>query len=237
VTKIDHRKLRRLDLLTDVRELIVTVEGGKAEAYLYTQMALKIQEWMRANPTLTQGDVADMIGKGRSWVGEVLTWHKGGVSRETPFARGDWSRRTEVHERLVPTRHKDRVEMATKLLADPKVAKAAAKTVLNTSTPAGRVLAQAAHDAERAQRQKDAERNLSRRQGKAMPLPAHMAKMVMQMNEWTRGMNALREDIDDLPEGRGRELVAKAAGDLAEEAWWWADRLQPGKPKLRVIES
>jgi len=139
-------------------------------------------------------------------------------------------------ERQVPTRHDDRVEMAAKLLNDPKVAKAAIKTVLDTPSPARAAIDKVMYDQRATKRQKERDWAEQRRSAAALPLPAYMARMVEKMNEWSLGLAGLYEDLDELPDGRGRELVAKAAGQLAEQAQRWVDKLE-GRPDLRVIEG
>ena len=145
-------------------------------------------------------------------------------------------RKARAEERRVPIRHEDRVEMATKLLADPEVVKAAAKTMLDPSTKAGRLLSQAAYDQDSEKRRHQRELEEQSRARRALPLPASMAKMVVKMNEWSLGLAGLIDELDTLPEGRQRELVADAARSLAVQAQRWVDRLE-GKPDLRVIEG
>jgi hypothetical protein len=40
----------------------------------WKQAAIGIQEQFRANPKMTQGDIALRVGKSRSWVNQVLKW-------------------------------------------------------------------------------------------------------------------------------------------------------------------
>jgi hypothetical protein len=216
---------------------IAVAESGDAKREAYVKAADEILAAQADDPELTQAEVARRLGKGKDWVSRLLMWHQGDRSGATPFARdpeNDFRARSEAKK--VPTRHEDRVEMATKLLADPEVVKAAAKTVLDPSTKAGRLLSQAAYDQDSEKRRHQRELEEQSRARRALPLPASMAKMVVKMNEWSLGLAGLIDELDSLPEGRQRELVADAARSLAVQAQRWVDRLE-GKPDLRVIEG
>jgi len=154
-----------------------------------------------------------------------------------PVTQADVSRLKK--ERQVPTRHEDRVEMATTLLADPVVAKAAVRTVMSAPSHARRAIDSVVFDANADRRRQERERAAQRATDEAMPLPAYMSKMVSKMNEWSLALAGLYDDLDELPEGRGRELVAMAAEQLEEQAHRWVDKLTPKADvrELRVIEG
>jgi hypothetical protein len=212
---------------------------AKAKDYLakgedfYRKAAEEISAAFTADPTLTQAQVGERFGKGQSWVSELLAWRKGNLARDTPFARGDWeSRKRQLERHVVPTHHEDRVEMATQLLADPKVV----QDVLDTPTQARSELLIAVHRENIERRDAAIAREQQRRKDEARPLPAYMAKMVVKMNEWAIGLQALTdEDLDGLPEGRQLELVANAAGYLEAQARRIRERCD--RPVLRMIEG
>jgi hypothetical protein len=135
-------------------------------------------------------------------------------------------------ERQVPTRHEDRVEMATTLLADPDVVKG----VLAQPARARSEIRQAVHDEAAAEREHARQTRQQQREDRALPLPAYMATMVVKMGEWAAGLAALYDDLDALPDGEGRDAVARAAGELARQAQRWLDRLER-RPELRVVEG
>ena len=215
---------------------IAVAESGDAKREAYVKAADEIIAAQAEAPTLTQAQIGERLGKGSHWVGTLLAWRKDPArsAQTMPFARGEHQQR--YVERKVPTRHEDRVEMATKLLSDPQVAKTVAAAVTDPSTKAGRLISQQVHEHEAERRREQAEKARQKALDRALPLPAYMADMVVKMNEWSLGLAALVDDLDELPEGRGRELVADAARGLAEQAQRWVDKLEP-KPELRVIEG
>src|SRR5262245_3983577 len=95
-----------------------------------------------------------------------------------PFSNVDSAAR--YRERQVPTRHEDRVEMATTLLADPTVVEG----VLDTPAPARSEMRIAIARRDSEQREAQRERNEQRRADEAMPLPAHIATMARKIDEW-----------------------------------------------------
>jgi hypothetical protein len=236
-------EFKRLD--TEIAESEADVEAKKwRQAEL---AAIAVADGM------TQREYAEAVGRHQTGVSQLVRmWRRFGQepllsrprfasAQATVMASSDEVITASQHsarqeERRMPSRHEDRVEMATKLLADPEVAKAAAKTVLDPSTKAGRLLSQAAYDQDAEKRQHRRELDEQSRARSALPLPAYMAKMVVKMDEWSLGLAGLYDDLDSLPEGRGRELVANSARSLAVQAQRWVDRLE-GKPDLRVIEG
>ena len=67
-------------------------------------------------------------------------------------------------------------------------------------------------------------------EGSETPLPPHMAKMVAKMNAWSRSLATVVDHLDELPEGRQRELVLEAIRSLGEQAQRWLDRLEGRAP-------
>jgi hypothetical protein len=227
-------KARTEQHLEKATAYIAVAESGDAKRAAYEQAADEILAALAEDETLTHRAVGERIGKSYRWVGTLLAWRREGHAHALPFARGEAQER--YAQRQVPTRHEDRVEMATKLLEDPTVAKAAVKTVMANPSHARRAIGVVMHDHNAEKRRQERERAAQRRADEAMPLPAYMAKMVEKMNEWSLGLAGLYDDLDELPEGRGRELVAAAAAQLAEQAQRWVDRLN-GRPALTVIEG
>jgi len=140
-------------------------------------------------------------------------------------------------ERQVPTRHEDKVEMAEKLLADPAVAKAAVKTALGSSVRASNAIQSVMYDYNADKRKKQHARAEQRRQDNAVPLPAMWARISTKMTDWAFELAGIRPYVGELPEGSyGREAVAKAAEDLADQAQKLAAELR-SQPELRVVEG
>jgi len=214
------------------------LKAGNNPRESWTLVADKIIAARKADPDATQREIGQRFGEGQSWVSEVITWRtKRYRALDTPFAgKINWEDRKQRIATQTPVKHADRVEMAAKLLNDPKVAKAAIKTVMDTPSPARAAIDKVMYDQRATKRQKERDWAEQRRSAAALPLPAYMARMVEKMNEWSLGLAGLYDDLDELPDGRGRELVAKAAGQLAEQAQRWVDKLE-GRPDLRVIEG
>lgn len=243
--------MNRQTNISEARNLLTDIAVGEDD--------LEAKRWRLAELAaeavadgMSRREYAAAIGKSESTVRRwVITWAKYGAE-STPhrprFAdayatvetgsdelvtRTDVGRRTA--ERQVPTRHDDRVEMAAKLLDDPEVAKAVAERVVTDSSLSNRLITQTVLVSDAAKRRKSREQAKEMRQMGALPMAAHMSTMMLKMHEWAGGLAALIEDLDDLPEGRSRELVLEAARHLAKEAQRWVDRLE-GEPNLRVIE-
>jgi hypothetical protein len=202
---------------------IAVAESGDAKREAYKKAADEILAALAEDPKLTQKQVAGQIGRREPWVSELLTWRKVRV-HELPFAQTD--RQVRYRERQVPTQHEDRVEMATKLLADPKVAKTVAPVVTDRKTKAGRELAKAVWDKDAEERAENRKWNQERRAAGALPLPAYMAKMVEKINEWGIELAALVDDLDTLPEGPGRDSLVRACRGTAKQLERWIERLE-----------
>lgn len=245
--------------VTEFRRL--EAEIAKTEADVEAKKAdVEAKKWRQAELAaeavadgMTRAQYADEVKKAATTIGRfVIVWERWGGLRHaerprfadaydtvdrgsdeilTASERGKLSR-----ERQMPTRHEDRVEMVTKLMADPVVAKTVAATVTDPKTKAGRLISQQVHEHEAEQRQRRAERARQKALDEALPLPAYMADMVVKINEWSLGLAALVDDLDGLPEGRGRELVAEAVRGLNEQTQRWLDKLEP-RPELHVIEG
>jgi hypothetical protein len=212
---------------------IAVAESGDAKRAAYEQAADEILAAMADDAELTQKAVGERIGKAQAWVSKLLKWHDEGHIG-LPFSNTEAAIRYQ--QRTIPTRHEDKIEMAEKLLADPKVAKAAVQKVMAKPSHSRRVIDHAVHDANAERRRAERERAEQRRADGALPLPAYMATMVLKMDEWSGSLAALVDDIDELPEGRGREMVSEAAARLARQAQRWVDRLER-RPQLEVIEG
>lgn len=206
---------------------IAVAESGDAKRAAYEAAADAILAAQADDATLTQAEVGRQLGKSRSWVVQLLAWRRSGDVHVHPFAAGDAQQR--YRERQVPTRHDDRVEMAATLLADPTVVEG----VLATPSVAQRHVENAVHEREVERRQKGREVAQQQREDAALPLPAHMAAMVLRLREWASGLAELVDDLDDLPEGRARELVGEAAAELEYQAGRWRERLHH---PLRVLK-
>ena len=98
--------------------------------------------------------------------------------------------------------------MATKLLADPKVAKQAVQAQASSPKVASAIRA-AAYDLDAPRRKRANDYADQRAKDKALPLPAYMARMVEKMTEWALGLAGLYDDLDTLPEGPGGSSSAR----------------------------
>jgi hypothetical protein len=122
--------------------------------------------------------------------------------------------------------------------ATPDVRQKIIEAVTDPSTKAGRLIAQEVLTADANQRRKHREQTAQAKDDGAPPLPARMAAMVERMSEWANALAAItNDDLDELPPGTGRDLVADRARYLGTEAFRWVDTLTPAKPGLRVLEG
>lgn len=222
--------------LTAAASYIAVAESGDAKRLAYEKAADEILAAQAEDPVLTQRQIGDRIGKSQKWVYELLRWRNVDAAQRQPLPFSRTEHQYRYAERQVPTRHEDRVEMATKLLSDPVVMKTAVKQA--TQEPEARAaFSRMVYDHNADRRRVERERAQQRAADGAVPLPTYMAKMVEKMNDWALGLAGLVDDLDELPEGRGRELVAKAATNLRDQAQRWVDRLEPERPALTVIEG
>lgn len=213
---------------------IAVAESGDAKRVAYEKAADEILAAKADDPKLTHTEIGRRVGKGKRWVGTLMKWRQEAHAHALPFARGEAQQR--YAERQVPTRHKDKVEMAEKLLADRTVAEA----VVKKSSEASRRIQHAVHERDSDRLRQVAEQHRLQQETRARvmpPLPTHMAAMVMKMNQWSAGLAGITdEDLDGLPDGRGRDLVGEAASELTRQGQRWVKRLK--KPAmLRVIEG
>lgn len=213
---------------------IAVAESGDAKRAAYEKAADEILAARVADSDLSLREVGRRIGKSDHWVRTLLTWAAAPES-QTPFARdpeNDFRARHE--ERKIPTEPADRLAMAKTLLEDPKVVEG----VLATPSVASRRVENAVHEKNvgrerEVERRRRAEHEMA--EASAPPLSAHMARMVRQIHEWAGGLAALVDDLDELPAGRGRELVAEAIEDLGREVERWRAKLQ--RPALEIIDG
>jgi hypothetical protein len=124
-------------------------------------------------------------------------------------------------ERQEPTRHEDRVEMATKLLADPEVVKG----VLETPARARSEIHTQIHEQNAQQRAKAKETAGRKREATAIPISAAMSTMAIKIDEWAFALAGLYGDLDELPEGPWTDSLARSVDHLRYEAQRWLDKL------------
>ena len=217
---------------------IAVAESGDVKRAAYEKAADEILAAQAKDPNLSQAEVGRRISKSPTWVKELLGWRRRPPEddRPTPWARDPENDFRARHEaKKVPTRPEDRVEMAVKLLADPDVAAKALEQALAEPSKASRLIENTVAKKGAERRRKQMEAAQRQREDSALQLPAYMNAMVMKMAEWEAGMRDLEDDLDDLPEGRGRELVGETAQRLGETAYRWVDRVR--QPGLVVIEG
>jgi hypothetical protein len=218
---------------------IAVAESGDAKRLAYEKAADEILAAKAEDSSQTNVAVGQQIGKSEGWVRTLLRWRAldSHVRASTsPFADLPGVR-TRQAERQVPTRHDDRVEMATTLLQDPKVMKAAVAAAVQESPKVRATFDKVVYDHNAERRAKDRERAERKARDGALPLPAYMTKMLEKMNEWTLALASIRDDeLDDLPDGRAKDLVASAAEALEEQAFRWSNRLRKA-PDMSVIEG
>jgi hypothetical protein len=232
--------------LDNAKAHIAVAESGDAKRAAYEQAADEILAAMADDSGLSTAHVAERIGKGQRWVQDLLKWRRAGARTSAPFseARGTWDERKKEAERKVPTGHADRVEMATKLLADPEVAKG----VMSTPAAARTVVQEAVREHNQGWKQI---RKRQREVG-AVPLPAIWVKLTQKIGEWGSTLHFYRRELakitdDDLVglNSYGRERVAKTLAqfndrlaDLQLEVnrWRYALEETPAIDELPVID-
>jgi hypothetical protein len=223
--------------LEAARGYIAVAESGDAKREAYRKAADEILAAMTEDDSLTQRKVGERIGKGHAWVGKLLRWAGSPENQGLPFARDPENDfRAKHEERKIPTRHEDKVEMAKTLIADKKVA----KQVLAERGPARRAMQQAVRDENKADREKAREWNEQRTVG--APLPAWLSSMAVKLSDWGLAIAGLRDNFADelreLPPSTDREVVARAAYELARQARLLGDDLSddPNVIEASVIE-
>jgi hypothetical protein len=216
--------------LDNARAHIAVAESGDAKRAAYEQAADEIVAAMATDETLTQVEVGRRIGKGRTWVQDLIAWRR--ARRDgLPFAHG---RDVRYRERKVPTEHVDRVEMAAKLLADPEVAKG----VLETPAAARSVVRQAIADQDADDREQARQARERRQKATAVPLPALFATMVRKIDDWVTGLRSVPDDALAELDGHPRDLVYERVDALRVEVDRWLRVLEefPALDELPVIE-
>jgi hypothetical protein len=195
--------------LEAAKAAIAVAESGDSKRAAYEQAADEILAAFAADDTLTQMQVGERIGKDRTWVGKLIRWRQTRDPDPLPFARNpDNDFRARHEARKVPTQHVDRVEMATKLLADPEVAKG----VMSTPAAARTVVQEAVREHNQSWKQT----RKRQREAGAVPLPAIWVRLTSKVGEWSSMLHFYRRELakitdDDLAglNNYGRERVAK----------------------------
>jgi hypothetical protein len=224
-------------LVAEIRSLY----GRRHEEKLQIQRDMVV---LRDAHGWTQRRIADATGVPQSTVDlwlraydESLT-KVGQASRLTPESVQLRSDR-RVAERVIATAPvEDRVEMAAKLLEDKDVARETFKTVIANPSYSRAAFDRAAYERNAEKRRKDRERAEQRAIDGAMPLPAYIAKMVEKIGEWSLALAALVDDIGELPEGPGRDLLLRVVTEHDRQVHQWLDVLEVSRrPELTVIEG
>lgn len=210
---------------------LAIAESEEPKLTAYTEVAAMIMAAKEVDSELTLTAIGQRIGKSRQWVSELLVWHQD-HRKKSPFSNVEAAQR--YRERTVPTRQTDRVEMAEKLLEDPKVVKA----VLAKPTVAARGVANAVIAKETAAKKKRAEQDTEydERRKESLPgLTGRASKIITKIDQWAIELDTIRESLWEL-DGRTAELVDMAHENLIRAAE--ANRQELGRPsKLRVIEG
>src|SRR5262245_28257196 len=136
-------------------------------------------------------------------------------------------------ERQVPTRHEDRVEMATTLLNDASVAKAVARS----QTPAAREMMRATSAVEYEQGQRAAAARDARRNDGAVPIEGHYARISQKLGSWADELIGIKEDLVDAPETIGKRMVMIALRSLGDVAHGIANEIDPDLSNVIQIEG
>ena len=229
------------DHLDRAAAFIAVAESGDSRQAAYERAALEIEAAMEADPSLSQAKIGKRIGKGEVYVNRLLKALLRTRRTGEPF-KVDWQSGTNRRDDLLPAAIKkasaqEKVDLATGLLEVPAVAPA----VLATSTPASSNMKTAVAQGNAEQRGAGKERAKQRREDGAVPLPAHLAAMVRKIDEWALALAGIADDeLAELPEGRGVELVDDALERLVVQAERWRaalgrDALDGGL--LRVVEG
>lgn len=212
--------------LEEAAAFIAVAESGDAKQAAYRRAAEEIEAAKRADPELTNRQIAGRIGKHESWVGRLL--HALACAGASGDFRVDWQRGDRLASEA---REKPDAFVRAYQQAPPKVQRQIAKQVAADPFVQQEV---SRHNAQERKRQ--IEEASRKRDADAVPLPAYMARMVVKINEWSAGLAALVDDLDQLPPGRSRDLVLESITELERQAHRWVERLER-QPELTVIEG
>lgn len=217
---------------------IAVAESADSKRVAYQKAADEILAALAADPSLSQREAARRIGKGHTWLVDLLAWRRGRISdhgADTPFAtEAKRISNQRARERTIPTRHEDRVEMAAKLLEDREVVDEAVRKVLETPSPASRRIERIVADRESARRKRATEQARRKAEREALPLPALMFSMIEKMGAWATELDALIDDLDTLPDGPDLDVVVRVTLRLRDAADRWLERLD--RSEAEVIE-
>lgn len=103
---------------------------AKAQDYVargeefYRKAATEIVAAMDADPSLSSRQVAELLGKGKTWVNDLVTWHTSGREADTPY-----SGHTERNEKSAARRalRDSTPEQVAEILEDPEIRRNVAK--------------------------------------------------------------------------------------------------------------
>jgi hypothetical protein len=216
--------------LEEATAFIAVAESGDAKQAAYRRAAEEIEAAKQADSALSNREIARRIGKGDVYVGRLLDALL--RARSTGEFSIDWQRgdRDQVGAQKVAREQPDAFVGAYRQ-APAKVQRQIARQIAAEPFIGQEV---SRHNAQERKRQ--VEEANRRRNATAAPLPAYMARMVVKINEWAAGLASIENDLEQLPDGRGREMVVDVLRELATQTQRCIDRLErPRRPD--VIEG
>lgn len=202
---------------------------------------------------MTQADYAQEVGKSRSHIRALCTvWKKWGPDVRrltsgitfTDAYRMAYTSTDDVGTSLesrrkhhLPASPDRAVEQLTEdLLANPQVAKEAVTQAIARSSPAQRGIESAVQARQRERQAEAAARRQARAERQALPIRAHIAAMVVKMNDWALELGGLYDEIDVLAEsGADLDTLANAAENLAQAADAWVKVIRRRKSHLHQV--
>lgn len=93
---------------------------GRGEEF-YRKAAEEIIAAQGSDPSLGYGRIAKTIGKGETWVGDLVRWHTNPRGRETPFGGEAHNERSDKSKAKRILRDAPPQQIAEQILSDPQV--------------------------------------------------------------------------------------------------------------------
>jgi hypothetical protein len=125
-----------------------------------------------------------------------------------------------------PRSTEEKASEAARLLSDPKVAERAIREMTRRPSEAGRAIEKAVESTRRERAERSTKAREQRDEAKALPFPAHMAKMIIKIAEWAGELGYWYDELDTLPPTAERAQVGKTARELEHQARRWADKIE-----------
>lgn len=203
-------------LIDEIKEQNALYDRGEKDKAFWIAQQHRLKAIKDADPELSNRKIGELVEKSPTWVKQVMefdqkagsapNWRRGSHATAAEVEKGaqqamrDPLRRKRLIKDLTP---EERVEVAVEASKEPEVA----EQVVQRSKSVRKA---AEDEGDRAARQRLNEARERQLQGrKATTLSQFFYRMITQMLEWINSLDAIREDLEELPADQKERLIER----------------------------